>query len=232
MTIASAESSGGSEWTITGLPTPGTIVAPGSQISIEVTFLPAASDIYSASISFATDSPKSGGALWIQLVGHTTDRVPVVAVAAGGADNVIALRKDGKVRVWGYAAESYFGQMPADLSNVIAVSTGYLHVLALKSDKTVVAFGGDDFWHQISHKPLVNTIVAIASGYDHSLVLHEDATITLWGGNRYGQLDATAVTDVALSGMGPLINGGLPESGGCVAEPHVTIVPSSFSTTT
>jgi alpha-tubulin suppressor-like RCC1 family protein len=54
----------------------------------------------------------------------------VVAVASGSSHN-LALKKDGKIVVWG---KNTFGQtnLPPDLSNVVSIAAGSVHSLALK----------------------------------------------------------------------------------------------------
>jgi len=79
---------------------------------------------------------------------------------AGGVGFHVALKSDGTVWSWGNnyygelgnnsvtAASQYFAYPPVQVSGltgVIAVATGYYHSLALKSDGTVWAWGGDSY---------------------------------------------------------------------------------------
>ncbi len=80
----------------------------------------------------------------------------VIQVSAGG-DHSLALKNDGTVVAWGPKSPCnigpiqcdiyYRGQadVPANLTNVIQVSAGLEHSLALKSDGTVVAWGDDEY---------------------------------------------------------------------------------------
>lgn len=53
----------------------------------------------------------------------------------------MALKKDGTVSVWGDSLQS--SNIPAGLSNVVAVAGGRTQSLALKNDGSVVAWGYD-----------------------------------------------------------------------------------------
>jgi alpha-tubulin suppressor-like RCC1 family protein len=106
------------------------------------------------------------------------------------------LRADGTVVAWG---DDSLGQcdVPAGLSNVIAISAGGEHSLALKNDGTVVAWGNDigpDGSHagQSDVPWNLSGVVAIAGGDFHSLAMKADGTIVAWGDNSSGQLGVPA----------------------------------------
>lgn len=112
----------------------------------------------------------------------------VVAIAAGGSEAggfSLVLRKDGTV--FGWAKLNYWGQIdvPEGLSNVVAIAAGSYHGLALKSDRTIVAWGLD----QPNVPEELSNVVAIAAGGGHNLALKSDGTVTAWGGNGLGQSD-------------------------------------------
>jgi len=75
---------------------------------------------------------------------------------------------------WG---DNYFGQcnVPAGLSDVVAVAGGGEHSLALKQDGTVVAWGAN-YYGQCNVPVGLNNVVAVAAGGDHSLALKQDGT--------------------------------------------------------
>jgi len=70
---------------------------------------------------------------------------------------------------WG---DNYFGQcnVPASLSNVVAVAAGGQHSLALKQDGTVVAWGTNNYG-QCNVPASLSNVVAVAAGWEHSLAL-------------------------------------------------------------
>ncbi len=75
-----------------------------------------------------------------------------------------------------------FGQMkmPVDLTNAVAMAAGDGHVLALRADGTVTAWGQNDYG-QARVPDDVTNVVGIAAGSTHSLALRGDGTVRFWG---------------------------------------------------
>ena len=71
------------------------------------------------------------------------------------------------------------GDVPAGLSNVVAVAAGDFHGLALKADGTVVAWGNDDSG-QCDVPVGLSNVMAIAAGAGHSVALKNDGTVVCW----------------------------------------------------
>jgi alpha-tubulin suppressor-like RCC1 family protein len=142
----------------------------------------------------------------------------IIAVATH-ANTSAALRADGTVWTWGSNSYSALGngttvnqsEVPLQvlqnqstpLTNVIAIASGYIHYLALKSDGTVWAWGAD--WaYQLGNSSGNNSafalpvlmgdgsslhdVVSIACGDDYNLALKSDGTVWSWGYNSYRQL--------------------------------------------
>ena len=92
----------------------------------------------------------------------------------------VPLSPPGTVVAWG---DNRGGQtsVPAGLGNVVQIAASGYHSLALKSDGTVVAWGGYD-------APAgLNNVVQIAAGSGYNLALKNDGTVVGWGDNGSGQ---------------------------------------------
>ena len=134
----------------------------------------------------------------------------IEAVAAGAAFSV-ALRCDGTVWAWGDNGSGQLGVEPTTLaqrtepaqvpglSNVVAIAAGASHVLALRVDGTVWAWGangagqlgaGGSSASRAAPAPVRELLdtVSIAAGAGHSLAVRADGTVWAWGQNASGQL--------------------------------------------
>lgn len=146
-------------------------------------------------------------------VGAVTD---VMAVAAG-SDFTLALKRDGSV--WGWGGNT-FGQLGngkrsameaapvkvSGLDNVVAVSGGYVHAMALKGDGSVWAWGSNSFDQlgsaggstlvprQVTGLPVpapgAAGVRAIVAGTYNSAVIYADRSVWIWGSNLAGQFGA------------------------------------------
>jgi alpha-tubulin suppressor-like RCC1 family protein len=142
-----------------------------------------------------------------------------VAVAAGGGDDA-ALLANGTVLAWGENRNGQLGDgtteekdVPtpvAGLTNVRAIALGGEsslggHLIALRSDGTVWAAGGNDRGQlgdgstASSSLPVrvpgLAGVTAISTSSDHTLALLSNGSVMAWGGDTFGQLGvrATAV---------------------------------------
>jgi hypothetical protein len=107
------------------------------------------------------------------------------------------------------------------LSNVVAISAGAYHSLALRSDHTVWAFGdntdgqlGNSVCMAYCPTPVevggLPNIAAVAGGYSHSVALGSDGTVWAFGENVHGQLGNTAcssfcTTPLQVSGLAGVV---------------------------
>lgn len=137
----------------------------------------------------------------------------VVQIEAG-AYYTLALKADGTVWAWGYNEKGQLGDNSttdratpvqvgagvAGFTNIIAVSAGDNHSLALKADGSVWVWGSNEFG-QIGNgtasntnqlTPVQNTtlanIVHISAGVFHSLALNKAGRVFVWGDNFNGQV--------------------------------------------
>jgi alpha-tubulin suppressor-like RCC1 family protein len=161
-------------------------------------------------------------------------------VAAGG-NHSLALTSTGEVWAWGDNNQGQLGDgtntsknTPVQvkgvggtgyLTDVIAISAGGSHSLALKLDGTVWAWGYNEYGQlgdgttvnknapvqvlkgaSVSGSAYLSKVTAIAAGGNHSLALNEDKQVWAWGANAFGQLgDDTNVnkdTPVQVKGLG------------------------------
>ena len=121
----------------------------------------------------------------------------VVDVAAT-VEHGLVLKSDGTVAAWGHN-ETGQCDVPPGLSDVQAIGAGgeltFLrhsqvlirgHSVALKADKTVVAWG-DNSLGQCNVPAGLSGVAAIAVGQHHNLALKMDGTVVAWGANGAGQ---------------------------------------------
>jgi hypothetical protein len=81
--------------------------------------------------------------------------------------------------------------------DIVSVSAGAYHGLALKKDGTVIAWGDNTYGQAIPPTNL-NGVVAISAGRDHSLALKNDGTVVGWGYDFGGGI---ATPPAGLSGV-------------------------------
>lgn len=148
-----------------------------------------------------------------------------VTQAVAGLGHTVAISWNGRIYTWGWNAYGQLGQGdddddphptpvlvhvegqggPSDTYPFVAVAVGELHSLALRSDGTVWAWGGNSHGQlgdasttqrnspvqvrrSTNPNAVLKGIVAIAAGSNHSLALSEEGIIYAWGHNIHGQL--------------------------------------------
>jgi len=148
----------------------------------------------------------------------------VVALAAGASYN-LALCSDGTLAAWGDNGAGELGNATTANSSVpvlvsrtgvlagktvTAIAAGEGHGMALCTDGTLAAWGGNSFGQlgnslstNSSVPVLVNqsgvlagkTLVASGGGAQHSLALCSDGTVSAWGYNSYGNLGNNSTSE-------------------------------------
>jgi alpha-tubulin suppressor-like RCC1 family protein len=92
------------------------------------------------------------------------------------------LSSNGTVTAWG---DDFFGQtnVPTGLSNVVAISAGGQHSLAVLANGTVQAWGDfdDGLEADVTVPSGLSNVVAVAAGGEASLALRADGTLVAWG---------------------------------------------------
>jgi alpha-tubulin suppressor-like RCC1 family protein len=133
------------------------------------------------------------------------------------------------VSAWGTAPTN----MPAWMTDAVAIAVDG-HALALRSNGTVVGWGGSEHDGEANVPQGLTNIVAIAAGAARSLALRENGTVAAWGGGLGGQTEALAsLTDaeavvcggshsLALRGDGSVRVWGYTEWGQTAVPPELT----------
>jgi hypothetical protein len=115
------------------------------------------------------------------------------------AEKIVVPPDPRPVLAWG---DNTYGQtnVPSDLTNALALSAGFYHSLAGKTEGIAVGWGSDD--NGEADVPLgLSNVTAIAAGQGFSLALRRDGTVQHWGwgGNGLREVAATLSNVVAIS---------------------------------
>lgn len=122
--------------------------------------------------------------------------------ACGKESEILGIHHDGNVTRWGnYKKEILFSS-----NDVVSISAGYYHILAVKKDGTVFSWGsnmhgelGGNRTKEDQYEPRMieglSGVIAAGAGVDFSIVLKEDGTVWAWGKNDYGQLGIGMMED-------------------------------------
>jgi hypothetical protein len=96
-------------------------------------------------------------------------------------DYKLAVTSDGRVVTWGS-----FPFPEATIPGVVTAAGGWAHVIALKTNGTVVEFDFDSGPAEVAG---LSNVVAVAAGGTHSVALKADGTVVAWGENFSQQLN-------------------------------------------
>jgi len=166
-------------------------------------------DNYSGQLGDGTNAPTPWGTN-ISNVPVTVKNLAGIKAIDGGYNFSVALKRDGTVRAWGAnlsgqlgdgtTTDHYVRGTVKNLSGVtaLAAATGGFHILALKGDGTVRAWG-DNYSGQLGDGTTTEKNLAVkvknlagvkrvAAGTYKSLALKGDGTVRAWGDNYSGQL--------------------------------------------
>jgi len=167
---------------------------------------------------------------------ETTSAFRTTPMVATSGAHTVTLRNDGTVWTWGdntfgqlgdgtsgdfdssgFPLSPHFRSTPVqvqNLNNIIAVSAGYSHTVALRNDGTVWAWGDNRFgglgigtsrpggfpilpYYRSTPVQVqnLNNVTAIAAGLDYTVALRNDGTVWAWGYNWAGQLGDGTTTN-------------------------------------
>ena len=125
----------------------------------------------------------------------------VISLAASSAGWCLGLNADGTV-ISVPTPSAPAPQIPADLTNAIAIAAGWLHGLALRADGTVLAWGDNRLGQTNIPAGLAGVVSIVAAG-SHNLALKSDGTVVGWGDNSFGQTDIpVGLTNIAAIAAG------------------------------
>ncbi len=103
--------------------------------------------------------------------------------------SVAGLASASEIRVWGPATTCpEVLTVPAGLNDATQIAAGLHHVIALKADGTVVAWGKNDLG-QLNVPAGLTGVVKIQAGGESSMAIRGDGTFVMWGGNDSHQTD-------------------------------------------
>jgi alpha-tubulin suppressor-like RCC1 family protein len=136
----------------------------------------------------------------------------LTAIACGmnspvGYLNAVALKNDGTVVVSGSGAVT---NIPAGLSNVVAVAAGYTYAMALRADGKVVAWGSGTGTNLPAG---MTNIVAISAGNvpgeNFGLAVRANGTVVTWGDDPDGETSPPAALSnlVSIAGAAAAYHG-------------------------
>jgi alpha-tubulin suppressor-like RCC1 family protein len=153
---------------------------------------------------------RSDGSLWEIYIAFWSATIEsrhvmddVTAISAFDSQ-YMAVKDDGSLWVWGHGYCSQDDCGPGYccsgtydpehiMDNVVKVSTGYSHYLAITSDGGLWAWGRGFFidgseGNRMVPRKILDDVAAISVGALNSLVVMYDGTLWAFGDNRYGQM--------------------------------------------
>jgi hypothetical protein len=147
---------------------------------------------------------------------------PILVVGCMYALSCVACAAS-RIVVWGNSTAAVTN-IPAGLSNVLAVSAGANFSLALTKSGQVVAWGLNQYGQ--TNVPIdVTNVIAVSAGAYHSLAVTADGRLNAWGNNSFGQTNVPSTVSNIVSA-----SAGAFHSVALTADGHVFAWGRSFQT--
>ena len=133
---------------------------------------------------------------------------------------VIYYSEPGTIEIWG---EPLYGLSEVPDEDVIFITSGDYHAVALKADGGLIGWGAGlvntgTFPHYgQSQVPAGNDFTAIAAGDLHSLALRENGSLSAWGRNNHGQTSVPGGQDYIFIACGGMHSLAIRENGSIAA---------------
>lgn len=113
--------------------------------------------------------------------------------------NFAVVVKGGRVYGWGANTVGQLNFPLMSQKDVVAVAAGYAHVLALKSNGSVLGWG-ENLYKQATIPKSIKGIVSVAGGAYHSLAVTNKGKVLAWGRNTNGQIKVpSSLTNVTMA---------------------------------
>jgi alpha-tubulin suppressor-like RCC1 family protein len=131
----------------------------------------------------------------------------------------------GRVEAWGYNNLGQTDVPESALTDVIDIAAGREHSVALKSDGSVVCWGGEMFTSV--PESASSNVIAVSAGWYHSLALKSDGSVVSWG---YKADVPENLPSMSMVRGGELFSLGITNTGGLVSwGEFAPIIPESLS---
>jgi len=164
----------------------------GTHYTDEITFTTPQTALPDIQIEQPAGTPVSSPVVGRGDYGSTPALPGITSLTSGGQFN-LALTQDGKIIGWGDNSQAQL-DFPEEMTDVVAVSAGSGHALALNRNGSVFASGGYFEFPNFVPGTIGNDVVAIHAAWLHNMVLHRNGTVSAWEGGWYGPGQSTWLT--------------------------------------
>ncbi|HWB04923.1 MAG TPA: choice-of-anchor D domain-containing protein [Verrucomicrobiales bacterium] len=123
-----------------------------------------------------------------------TTRVPAPDIQLEKAlgNTALPAALTSSVLAWGYNVDGQIN-VPANLTDAVAIAAGNLNTAVLRANGTVVQWGGtSEYLPKVPFPAGLANVKQISVGSGHTMALKQDGTVVVWGDNDKGQANVPA----------------------------------------